>query len=319
MVAPMNYIKKFIILLVTSSIILSNTLNVNADVRILTPQEELQFYRDLYNESVTEGGYQSWLKRLSKKVFDNVGFLIDESGILIQKIKDAIHGADPDMPSDMTDEEAYDWVKSNLTVSDNIVANDSFNTFVKNYETTYVNDNKINLFYACDLQASQQYISTTGLEDIINIMDDHPNCYYILSRPIRTLYLWAIPIGSDKIYGVVRSVYSSDWSLIDLYRCKNIGGVLSVDPISNQDESNYIYEYDGTNFNLVSDNTSISAANANSGAYFNVNKKASTDGNDWSTYPKALTKNDQSIQVFTSSTALNTYINNTTLFLYPYY
>ena len=51
MVAPMNYIKKFIVLLVTSSIILSNTVNVNADVRILTPQEELQFYRDLYNET----------------------------------------------------------------------------------------------------------------------------------------------------------------------------------------------------------------------------------------------------------------------------
>ena len=141
MVTPMNYFKKFVVLLITSSIILLNAVNVNADLRIPTPQEELQFYRDIYNESVTEGGYQSWLKRLSKKAFDNVGFLIDETGITIQKIKDAIHGVDSNQSSDMTDEEAYDWIKDNISVSDNnIVFGDQFNQFVKNYESDYVND-----------------------------------------------------------------------------------------------------------------------------------------------------------------------------------
>lgn len=312
MVAPMNYLKKITVLLVTFSIILLNTLSVNAAINIPTPEEELQFYRDLYNEAVTSGGYQSWLKRLSKKVFDNVGFMIDESGILIQKIKDAIHGADQNMPSSMTDEEAYNWVKSNLTVSDNIVANDSFNTFIKNYQTNYVNESSGKYYYAADLSNSSNYFGSNILQ-ISNLLNSNPDCMFTVAGDENASNTRILGFKlSSNCYAVQRTKYSDQWSLCDFYYADVENGIITTH-YAGELQSDNIITYVAPNSNSIEPyEATYPMINPYQHpivrGYLNSLPDQSTGGSEWRVYPKCITNSRQGIMMFQSINDLNSYL-----------
>ena len=124
-----------------------------------------------------------------KEAIKNSGFLspeipaLKDLSSLDQYIGDNVPELKGDTLVDTAKNVSQFLVNNTQIVSDNSVRiNSNVKNFNNNLINNYVNDNKINLFYACDLQASQQYFSSSGLLDIINIMTDHPNCYYIISQ-----------------------------------------------------------------------------------------------------------------------------------------
>ena len=193
----MNYFKKFVVLLVTFSIILLNCVSVNASG--LTYDQVNTWWLNKVQQVIDQGySYQDWLKDVTSMAFDNVGFLIDKTGITIQKINDAIHGSDNNMPSDMTDQNAYDWIKENVSVSgNNVVFGDQFNNFIKNYETTYVNDNKYYLGYSLDLQ----YYDLPA--DINNFVQEHDDELVFIKRHYNGYFVFTDNILNTNNYGFV--------------------------------------------------------------------------------------------------------------------
>lgn len=267
------------------------------------------------------------LREYVKKSFDSVGFLIDESGVLLEKIKTAIHGVDPNFDyQTATEDYIGQWIVDNTEViNGDVVFGDKYNSFIKEYNDNYVEENKINIWYCCSVQASSSNDLVNGfLEDAVPIMDEFKNnCYYLLrTSNSGTTYFYVIPKMDCMIYGVQSAVFSNQWHGFNLYRCKDISGIITYEPILVRDSlcTVYLYGSDG-HLTLINDHSTIDQGYAESqlGAYYYYQAGHGTEGHDFLRYPKGISKYGDTIETFLSTSALDTYIHSTGVGLQPYY
>ena len=119
-----------------------------------------------------------------KHTFDSVGFLIDETGITIQKIKDAINGVDNNFDNTNSDnDDVAQWIMDNTSViSGNVVYGDQYNSFIKNYSNTYMSNNGYYICYSYDVsQVSGWNLSSTQ----ISFIQSNQSNYIVIVHPSR--------------------------------------------------------------------------------------------------------------------------------------
>lgn len=265
------------------------------------------------------------LREYVKKSFDSVGFMIDETGVLIDKIKTAIHGVDNNFDDQTSDEDDIgQWIVDNTEViNGDVVFGDQYNAFIKEYNNNYVEDNKISIWYTCDVQQSTpRWLNAGFVSDFTTIEENYPNYIYTVNRfDTASVYLIGVP-QSPKIYGVLAYVFDTDWEEFYFYRCNDINGVLSYEPITIRDSSLMVYEVDSQGHcTLLNDNSVVNFGYSDKTlySYFTKQSGQSCGGDSWQQYPKTFSTNAAYIQTFTSVNALDTYIHSVGIGLQPYY
>ena len=290
------------------------------------PHEFIGILADLYElMEGTQQVSQNTIKEFISKSFDSVGFLIDETGLTLEKIKNIIGQTDSNT-SISSDQDVADWIVNNVSVSgDNVVFGNQYKSFIKNYATEFIDENSISNWYSCSVQLSSSADLISGfLEDAVPIMDQYRNnCIYILwGGSNGVTYFYVIPKQDCNIYGVQSSVVNEYWHGFILYRCKEISGVLSYDPIMCNDSLSTVYVAgnDG-HLTLVSDNSTINQGYGvvNLGAYYYKTAGHGTEGHDWKRYPKSISKYGDYIQTFLSVNALDSYIHSSGIGIQLYY
>lgn len=319
-------IYKIIIFILTLCIVFFNyTYSCYANTTHI-PQEFISILADLYETMEgTQQASQNTIKNFISKSFDSVGFLIDETGLTLEKIKNIIGQTDSNTTIS-SDQDVADWIVNNVSVSgDNVVFGNQYKSFIKNYADEFINENSISNWYCCSVQLSSSADLVSGfLEDAVPIMDQYRNnCLYVLwGGSNNVTYFFVIPRLNCEIYGVQSSVINSNWHGFNLYRCKEISGVITYEPIKVRDTecTVYIAGSDG-HLTQVNDHSTINGSftNVNLGAYYYVSAGHGTDGHDWKTYPKGISKYGDYIPTFLTENALDTYIHSTGVGLKSYY
>lgn len=139
------------------------------------------FYSNLVNSVLNFvqdplGKTESDIKYLVHQTFNSVGFLIDETGITLDKIKNAIHSTDNSFDTSTSDEDdVAEWIAQNIsTVSGNVVYGNQYNSFIKNYSSNY--NSNIRIFYSVDVNNCNITFSDVQKNFILSNQDS----YYVV-------------------------------------------------------------------------------------------------------------------------------------------
>ena len=325
-----KYIKVAISILTLCIVLFNNTYTcyaVSSNVTVDSWMQQLGDAVKTFTISLEAGEHLSSnaLREYVKKSFDSVGFMIDETGVLINKIKTAIHSVDNNFDDQSaTEDDIGQWIVDNTEViNGDVVFGDKYNSFIKEYQLDYVEDNKISIWYTCDVQQSTpQWLNSNFVSDFTTIEQNYPDYIYTVNRfDTANVYLIGVP-QSPKIYGVLAYVFDTNWEEFYFYRCTDINGVLSYEPISIRDSSLMVYDIDSQGHcTLLNDNSTVNSGYSDKTlyTYFNKNSGQSCGGSSWQQYPKSFSTNAAYIQTFSSVNALDTYIHTVGIGLQPYY
>lgn len=225
-----------------------------------------------------------------------------------------------------TNENVMDYLATNISVDDNsktYTFNNNSRSFFLNLASYYENQNKIDLWYTCDVQQSTpRWLNAGFVSDFTTIEENYPNYIYTVNRfDTSNVYLIGVP-QSPKIYGVLAYVFDTDWEEFYFYRCTDINGVLSYEPITIRDSSLMVYEVDSQGHcTLLNDNSVVNFGYSDKTlySYFTKESGQSCGGDSWQQYPKTFSTNAAYIQTFLSVNALDNYIHTIGIGLQPYY
>ena len=139
-------------------------------------------FNALYEAVQSEGEVsQTLIENYVKRGFDVSGFLIDESGVLYQKIKDILKNQSGSGISDgSTPEDLAQFFIDNTTVSgNNVTFDDSINTFIKSYSNDYINNNSIRLVYSYDIKYTGGVSNMgAGYPELCSLLEQKQDTYY---------------------------------------------------------------------------------------------------------------------------------------------
>ena len=179
--------KKFIklpVAIITLCIVLFNyTCNCYAVSSNVTAESWMQQLGDAIRTftitlEVGEHFTSNALRDYVKKSFDSVGFLIDWTGVQIDKIKTAIHGVDPNFDEQNSDEDDIgQWIVDNTEViNGDVVFGDKYNSFIKEYNENYVEEFEFYQGYTLDLSGWD----FSGNSTFVNLIKDNQDDNYLL-------------------------------------------------------------------------------------------------------------------------------------------
>lgn len=265
------------------------------------------------------------LREYVKKSFDSVGFMIDETGVLLEKIKTAIHGVDSNFDLQNSDEDdVAQWIVDNTEViNGDVVFGDKYNSFIKEYNDNFIEESTGKTYYCCDLQQSQQYFTTDEIANISGILQEYPNYIFYLFYNYSDNSNWLLGLSPNggQLYGVCRVRYNNqdDWWSCIFYRAKSVNGIVSCERFvaNSSDDMVAFYRRSGTTddfeqFQLTypwTGTTINGHAQPYDSCYLNSSAGQSVDGNNFAQYPKGITMTNQSLLCFSSDSALQTYVN----------
>lgn len=312
----------FISLILCISIILCNINSAKANVGT-----GIVSFFDLFHK--LKSGEVSNLLDFIDQTFTNSGLLGPKIPGDLQSLEDFIHDEYPSLEgetSQETQENVSDYLTTNISVNDNsetYTFNDNSRDFFLSLADYYEDNNKISIWYTCDVQQSTpNWMNATFVADFVEIEDDYPDYIYTINRfDASDVYLIGVP-KNPKIYGVLNYVFNDQWKAFDFYRCNDISGILSYEPISIRDSSLRVYTIDSSgNCHFISDNSQVNSGYGNYTlwTYFNIQSGQSVDGNGWQRYPKSISTTGDYIQTFSSVNALDTYIHSVGIGIQPYY
>lgn len=117
---------------------------------------------------------QDQIKNFVKKSFDTVGFLIDETGVTFEKIRNMLIGqSNSGITSESSEEDVAEWIKNNVNGDQNngIIFDDEYNTFVNNYARDYETNSGYWIGFAFDLRyMSGQFTGTAKYNSLKSLL-----------------------------------------------------------------------------------------------------------------------------------------------------
>ena len=285
------------------------------------PAEMISVMADLYDAMEgTQTLSQSIIKEFVNRSFDSVGFLIDEAGVTIQKIKDAIHGVDNNFDNNnASDRDVADWILNNVTNNNGVISyGTQYNAFINQYNQDYVSNNP-QIGYTFNLQLSSgNGMSASVKSAIAELCNDYPDCAILIYTANYSQSINAYCYKNDgNLYGVVSSSSGSN-RLIKIYLAESSNNVVTVDKFTADTNNFYNFTYDSTAEKFILDETPITGQIDYVGflsTQSNVGITVGTFNNAPSFYNKSIMQ----IPIFGTVQALTTYVNNTGVGKYPYY
>lgn len=137
-------------------------------------------FRDFYDtarwfsdlSSVTQDAIESYVSKL----FDNAGFMIDKTGVTLQKIRDALKKVpNSGIDDNSTIDDIYNYINQNISVSDNSINTSSdIRAFINTYEDDY--KSSVGMYYGHDNRLSDQ-LSVILNGNFYNAVRDYINQY----------------------------------------------------------------------------------------------------------------------------------------------
>lgn len=179
-----KYNKLFLIPIIAMSIVIGNINTVKAE-GYYTLKDYYEDYKSYVTSDGTNGSFAGDMEnaviKYVQKGFDSAGFIIDNTGVLYNKIKSILSNqSGSGITNDSTPRDVADFFVNNTSVSgNNVIQDNDINTFVKSYANDYINSNSIRLVYSYDIkQVGNVTNMGAGYSELCSLLQQKQDNYY---------------------------------------------------------------------------------------------------------------------------------------------